>query len=161
MMMTSRFPTTYKYHPYIDEYMRMVENEEIQSCKEQKQLMEFLRWKLDQPGVVIDADAIEKSVEKPAPYFSFSLFAWQRFCNAFFYGVRYEDGRLMFDRYLLLLGRGAGKNGYISYDCFYMLSGHHGIKNYDIDIVATSEDQAKTSFEDVLNILETPKFAKK
>ena len=26
-----------------------------------------------------------------------------------FYGVRYEDGRLMFDRYLLLLGRGAGK----------------------------------------------------
>ncbi|MBS7727508.1 hypothetical protein KIN12_06225, partial [Vibrio cholerae] len=91
--------------------MRMVENEEIQSCKEQKQLMEFLRWKLDQPGVVIDADAIEKSVEKPAPYFPFSLFAWQRFCNAFFYGVRYEDGRLMFDRYLLLLGRGAGKNG--------------------------------------------------
>lgn len=161
MMTTSRFPTTYKYHPYIDEYMRMVENEEIQSCKEQKQLMEFLRWKLDQPGVVIDADAIEKSVEKPAPYFSFSLFAWQRFCNAFFYGVRYDDGRLMFDRYLLLLGRGAGKNGYISYDCFYMLSGHHGIKNYDIDIVATSEDQAKTSFEDVLNILETPKFAKK
>ena len=42
-----------------------------------------------------------------------------------------------------------------------MLSGHHGIKNYDIDIVATSEDQAKTSFEDVLNILETPKFARK
>lgn len=71
MMTTSRNSTTYKYHPYIDEYMRMVENEEIQSCKEQKQLMEFLRWKLDQPGVVIDADAIEKSVEKPAPYFSF------------------------------------------------------------------------------------------
>lgn len=84
MMTTSRFPTTYKYHPYIDEYMRMVENEEIQSCKEQKQLMEFLRWKLDQPGVVIDADAIGKSVDKPAPYFPFSLFAWQRFCNAFF-----------------------------------------------------------------------------
>ncbi len=161
MMMTSRFPTTYQYHPYIDEYMRMVENGEIQSCKEQKLLIKFLRWKLDQPGVVIDAEAIEKSVEKPAPYFSFSLFAWQRFCNAFIYGVRYADGRLMFDRYLLLLGRGAGKNGYISYDSFYMLTGHHGIKNYDIDIVATSEDQAKTSFEDVLNILETPKFAKK
>lgn len=73
MTMTSRFPTTYQYHPYIDEYMRMVENGEIQSCKEQKLLMKFLRWKLDQPGVVIDAEAIEKSVEKPAPYFSFSL----------------------------------------------------------------------------------------
>ena len=73
MTMTSRFPTTYQYHPYIDEYMRMVENGEIQSCKEQKLLMKFLRWKLDQPGVVIDSEAIEKSVEKPAPYFPFSL----------------------------------------------------------------------------------------
>ena len=59
MTMTSRFPTTYQYHPYIDEYMRMVENGEIQSCKEQKLLMKFLRWKLDQPGVVIDSEAIE------------------------------------------------------------------------------------------------------
>ena len=70
--------------------------------------MEFLRWKLDQPGVVIDADAIEKSVEKPAPYFPFR-FSLGKGSVMHFYGVRYEDGRLMFDRYLLLLGRGAGK----------------------------------------------------
>lgn len=102
-----------------------------------------MRWKLDQPGVVIDAEAIEQSVEKPKPYFPFELYAWQRFCNAFIYGVRYDDGRLMFNRFLIEIGRGAGKNGYISYNSFYMMSGHHGIKNYDIDIVATSEKQAK------------------
>lgn len=95
---------TYNYHPYIDDYMRMVENGEIQACKEQKQLMEFLRWKLDQPNVVIDAEAIEKSVSVPAPYFPFQLFPWQKFCNAFIFGVRYDDGRLMFDRFFNLLG---------------------------------------------------------
>src|SRR5699024_9748822 len=52
---------TYKYHPYIDEYMRMVENEEVESCREQKQLMDFLKWKLDQPNVVIDHEAINNS----------------------------------------------------------------------------------------------------
>ncbi|WLR44472.1 terminase large subunit (plasmid) [Bacillus carboniphilus] len=150
-----------KYHPYIDEYMRMVEENEIRSCKEQKQLMKFLRWKLDQPNVIIDAEAIERSVNIPAPYFPYKLFAWQKFCNAFIFGVRYDDGSLVFDRYLYLLGRGAGKNGFISYNSFYMTTGHHGIDNYDIDIVATSEDQAKTSFEDVYNVLTTKKFEEK
>lgn len=161
MAMTAANLRTYKYHPYIDDYMNMVESGEIKACQEQFQLMDFLRWKLDQPGVVIDSEAIEKSISVPAEYFPFELFAWQRFCNAFIYGVRYEDGRLMFNRFLLLLGRGAGKNGYISYNGFFMTTGHHGIKEYDIDIVATSEKQAKTSFMDVYNVIDDPKHNKK
>ncbi|WP_153123268.1 terminase TerL endonuclease subunit [Peribacillus tepidiphilus] len=152
MLMISR---TYKYHPYIDEYMRMVEKGEIETCNEQKKLMEFLQWKLDQPNVVIDHEAIEKSVVIPAKYFPFSLFPWQKFLNAFIYGVRYDDGRLMFDRFFILAGRGVGKNGYIAWNGFHMMTGHHGIDNYDIDIVATAEDQAKTSFEDVYNVLDS------
>lgn len=144
----------YKYHEYIDEYMRMVEQNEIETCKEQKQLIKFLRWKLDQPGVVIDADAIKKSVDVPDKYFTFSLFAWQRFINAFIYGVRYEDGQLLFDRFFIMIGRGAGKNGYISWNGFHMTTGHHGVEEYDVDIVATSEKQAKTSFDDIFNVLE-------
>ncbi len=144
----------YKYHPYIDDYMEMIESGEIVSCKEQKELMKFIRWKLDQPGVIVDEKAIEKSVEVPDKYFPFKLFPWQKFINAFIYGVRYEDGSLVFNRFLIEIGRGAGKNGYISYNSFFMLTGHHGIPNYDIDIVATSESQAKTSFEDVYNVLD-------
>ncbi|MGM9925176.1 MAG: terminase TerL endonuclease subunit [Bacillus sp. (in: firmicutes)] len=152
---------TYNYHPHIDEYMNMVENGKINACKEQHQLMEFLRWKLDRPGVVIDAEAIEKSIEKPAQYFPFKLFAWQRFINAFIYGVRYDDGRLMFNRFFILGGRGLGKNGFISWNGFHMTTGHHGIPEYDIDIVATSEDQAKTSFMDIYNVLDAPAYAKR
>lgn len=134
--------------------MHMIESGKVVSCKEHKQLMSFLRWKLDQPGVTIDADAIEKSVSVPAKYFPFELFAWQRFINAFVFGVKDAQGKLMFNLFFLLLGRGAGKNGLISYDSFYMMSKSHGVKNYDIDIIATSEDQAKTSYEDVYNVLD-------
>jgi len=152
---------THSYHPYIDEYMDMVDQEKIQTCEEQKFLMHFLRWKLDQPNIVIDAEAIEKSVSVPEPYFPYKLFPWQKFINAFIYGVRYTNGQLVFNRFLIEIGRGAGKNGYISYNSFFMQTGHHGINNYDIDIVATSEDQAKTSFEDVYNVIDDPKNAKK
>lgn len=153
-MMIAMALRKYDFNPHIDEYMRMVEQNEIESCEEQKQLMDFVRWKLSDPDVVIDHDIIEKSITVPERYFPFKLFPWQRFLNALIFGVRYSDGRLVFNRFFIYIGRGAGKNGYISWLSFFLMTGHHGIPRYDIDIVATSERQAKTSFEDVRYVIE-------
>ena len=46
----------------------------------------------------------------------------------------------------ILVGRGSGKNAYLAYEDFCLITPTHGIKNYDIDISANSEDQAKTTF---------------
>ncbi|WP_188942430.1 terminase TerL endonuclease subunit [Virgibacillus salexigens] len=151
----------YEYHPYIDEYMRMVEQEEIESCNEQKLLMKYVRSVLDRDDVVLNFTDIEKSVNVPASYFPFQLFPWQKFLNALMYGVRYTDGRLVWNKILLLIGRGAGKTGYMAYDSFYMSSGHHGIQNYDIDVVATSEEQAERTFLDIHEVLESEEFTAK
>lgn len=158
MTMTTK---TYNYHPYINEYMRMVEQGEIESCKEQKQLMEYVRNTLDRDDVEVDADSIEKSVEKPAKYFPFELYAWQRFLNALMFGVRYTDGRLVWNEILILMGRGGGKTGYMAYNSFFMATNHHGVKNYDIEIIATSEEQAERTFLDVHEVLENKRFTKK
>src|SRR5699024_7743419 len=99
--------------------------------------------------VYINAEIAEDSVEVPKRYFPYELYPWQKFVNVFIFGVRWkEDNSLVFTRYLLYMGRGAGKNGFISWNSFFMQTKQHGIKNYNIDIVATSEDQAKTSFLD-------------
>ncbi|KIU72703.1 phage terminase, large subunit, partial [Bacillus thuringiensis Sbt003] len=66
----------YRYHPYINEYMELVESRKIRSCKEQKQLMKLVRETLDDPNVYLDVQAIEDSVNVPAPYFPFELFTW-------------------------------------------------------------------------------------
>lgn len=58
---------------------------------------------------------------------------------------------------LILVGRGAGKNGYLSFEDFCLLTPINGIKQYHIDICANSEDQARTSFDDIYNILEDRK----
>jgi len=52
------------------------------------------------------------------------------------------------------MGRGNGKNGFISPISWYLTTHYHGIKGYNIDIVANAQDQAKTSFEDIYEVLE-------
>lgn len=49
------------------------------------------------------------------------------------------------------------KNGFIAALSFYFTTSFHGIKEYNVDIVANSEKQAKTSFEDVYNVIDDNK----
>lgn len=149
-------------HKHINDYFYLIESGQLPACIEQFQLIAFIRKILERDDVYIDSDMVEKSIEIPARYFPFALFPWQKFVNVFIFGLRWKkDDTLVFNRYLIYMGRGGGKNGYISYDSFFMLSKQHGIPKYDIDIVATSESQAKTSFLDVKNVLEDPKNEKK
>lgn len=150
----------YKYHEYIDRWFYLVESREVHTCKEQKMLVEFLKKVLEDPNVYIDSDKIYESVRVVEDYFPFELVHFQDFLFCFIDGVFYKDtGDLVFDDHFWYMGRGAGKNGLISCVSFYLQSDKHGIKNYNIDIVATSEEQAKTSFNEIYNIIEdTPKL---
>lgn len=44
----------YKFHEYIDAWMKQVESGEVQTCKEQKQLMDLVKKVLDDKNVYID-----------------------------------------------------------------------------------------------------------
>ena len=147
--------SNYKYHEYIDEWIDLIKNNKVHTCKEQKQLIAFVEKVLSDANVYIDGDRIYESVRVVEDYFPFKLIHFQKFLFSFVDGVFYKDtGDLVFDDHFWYMGRGTGKNGLISATAFYLLSDKHGIKNYDIDIVATSEKQAKTSFEEVYHIIE-------
>jgi phage terminase large subunit-like protein len=55
---------------------------------------------------------------------------------------------------VIIVGRGAGKNGFLAFEDFALLTPVNGVPKYHIDIFATSEDQAKQSFLDVYDVLE-------
>lgn len=145
--------TNFKYetHPAIDEWMRMVEQGEVLACKEQHELMEFVRNRIYDDDIVIKADLIEKAITRAERYF-FVLHPFQRFFYAFVVGVYTKDDFLLFDEYFFLAGRGTGKNGLIS-TLMFNLPDINGIDEYNIDLVATSERQAKTSFKDVYKVI--------
>ena len=87
-------------------------------------------------------------------YWPFDLFPWEKFLLTLMCCTFDSDGFPRWDDNFSELGRGAGKNGFIAYLLMCLTSKAHGIKNYDIQLLANSEDQAKRSFTDFYNVLE-------
>lgn len=148
------------YNKYIKEYLDIIDNEVFPMCKEQKLLSKFIKNIFDNEKLIIDEEKVEKyfSYQK---YFPFNLFPWEKFLFVLHNCVFKENGLPRFADLFILVGRGSGKNAYLAYEDFCLITPTHGIKNYDIDISANSEDQAKTTFNDIYNILEDPKYTKK
>ena len=147
---------------YIEEYLQLVEKEKLHKvCKEQKQMAQMIRKILTTEEVYIDEERVEKYLSYQK-YFSFNLFEWEVFLLVLMLCTFYKsDGLPRFNTLFCLVGRGSGKNALISYFAFCLLSPANGIKNYNIDIVANSEQQAQTSFFDVYNVLTEPKVKEK
>jgi phage terminase large subunit-like protein len=139
------------YHPYIDSYIDGVRSGTILACKELKQAMDYVEDKLDVPNVIIKTDMIDKAVELIEKYFEYKLLNWELFVLALIH-CYYKDDTVIFDEYLLVMGTGNGKNGFISPVAWYLTTQYHGIREYNVDIVANSEEQAQTSFNDVYNV---------
>lgn len=141
------------YHPYIDSYIDGVRSGAIPACKELKQAMDYIEEKLDDPDVIIKGDMIDKAVDLIERYF-YKLLDWELLVLALIHCYYKSNDMVVFDEYLIMLGTGNGKNGFISPVSWYFTTHYHGIKNYNVDIVANSEDQAKTSFDDIYEVLE-------
>lgn len=144
----------YKYHEYIDTWMKLVTTGKVHACKEQKELMKFVKNVLDTEIVMIDSDEIYKAVGTINKYFPFDLLDFQNFFIAFVVGIRYPNEQLVFNEFFSEMGRGSGKNGLISAIAFYLIGDNNHIKNYDVDIIGNSEKQAKTSFMDNYNLID-------
>lgn len=122
-------------------------------CREQTELISFVEQVFARERLYVDEEQLARylSYEK---YFPFELFPWEKFCFTLHNCVYREDGALRFPILIIYVGRGAGKNGYLGFEDFCLLTDTNGIREYHIDIFATSEDQAKQSFTDVYNVLE-------
>ena len=144
------------FNKYIDEYIELVESNKITTNEDIKKSIKLVKEKLLDSRVIIDHEKIEKAILKIEEYFPFKLLPWEKFIVGLIH-CYYDDDTLVFDTFFLYMGRGAGKNGFISSISWYLTTGFHGIKEYNIDIVANSEQQAKTSFEDVYNVIEDNK----
>lgn len=150
-----------KYHVVIDRYMNMVRTGKVLASKEVHQLMDFLDDRLSDPDVVIKTEIIDDALANIDKHFPFKLMEWEEFIMAFICGVFYKDDTLVFNEFLVMMGRGGGKTGFMSVIEWWMIS-KQGIKQYHVDVVATSEDQAKESVMEVHSILEDnkPKYIK-
>lgn len=152
--------TSCKISAYLQEYIDLVESGTINSCEEQKLMVAYVKRVFETEKLIVNEVQIEKYLSYQK-YFPFELFPWEVFCFVIHNCVFKTDGTPRWSDLLILIGRGGGKNGFLSFEDFCLVTETHGVAYYNIDICANSEEQAKTSFDEIYNILENPKWKKK
>lgn len=150
-----------RLNPHILRYIEMVETGEIEACEEQKLLVAYVRKCFENEDLHVNDQQLEKYLGL-VRYFPFEqLYEWEKFLLALHDCTFRADGMPRWPDLLMVVGRGAGKDGYIAFESFCLISPYHGVLRYDVDICATNEEQAMTPFLDVLNALEDPAHIKK
>lgn len=139
---------------YIDDYIAAIKSGAIKASKEMHLATRYVDDKISNPDVFIDTDKIEKARELIERYFEMVLLDWELFVLALAHCYYKSSDSVVFDEFFIMMARGNGKNGFISGLAWYFTTKYHGVTGYNVDIIANSEDQAKTSFNDVYNMLE-------
>lgn len=143
----------------IKEYIDKVKSNPRLINKERLQLIDYVEKIFQKEELHYSEEQIEKyfSYQK---YFPYNLFEWEKFVFVLHNCIFRKDGLPRWSDLFIIMGRGGGKNGYLSFEDFCLLTPTNGINEYDIDISANSEEQAMTTFKELLNILENPKYIK-
>lgn len=144
--------------PCVANYLEVIENGTQPVSDEVEQLVnKVLPKALDmmrEGTIYFDKTAVYQMIAVPATAFPYGLYDWEAFLTIFIAGFRFsDDDTLCYDEYLFYMARGAGKNGYMSWIIFCLISKINGIPHYDVAVSASAERQAKTSFIDIFNVL--------
>lgn len=138
--------------PYIDRYAQNLRSGLIPASREMLKALDLIERKLSNQDVLVDIGKTERARELIERYFRMKLIDWELFVLALIH-CYYRDDTLVFTEFLIMMGRGNGKNGFISALAWYLTTPDHGVTGYNVDIIANSEDQARTSFDDVYDML--------
>lgn len=144
----------------VQSYIDLIESGKVKVNKERWQLIDYIKKVFQSEELKYDEIQIEKYLSYQK-YFPFELFEWEIFLFVLHNCIFRTDGNPRWSDLFALMGRGAGKNGFLAFEDFSLTTETNGVAYYDIDICANSEEQARTSFDEIYNILENPKYRKK
>lgn len=142
-----------KINKHVKYYMNQYETGRIKVSKYVVLLFSYLKnHVLNRDDLYFDEVTHERYIKFTEKNY-FKLMPFQKFITAFVF-LYYKEGNYpFFEQFFLYKARGAGKNGLISSLTNFFISDLHGIENYNVSIVANSEDQAKTSFTEIYDTI--------
>lgn len=147
--------------PEILRYIELVEADAPRACPEQHALVALIRRVFETEDIYVDTEQLRKYLGL-TKYLSFGkLLPWEEFVTALWNCTYTADGLPRWDTVLCMVGRGAGKDGFIAFDGMCSVSPYNPVSHYNVDICANNEEQATTPVKDIAEALETPKYEQK
>lgn len=138
---------------YVLEYIQLYRDGKIKLNEERIMLIDYLeKYIFNRDDLFFDDEMIENAIKFTEKWY-FTLTPTDKFLYAFVFLFFKENRRVFYRKILWLVARGFGKNGKISALVNFLISPLHGINEYNISLVANSEEQAKTSFDEVYNAI--------
>lgn len=113
---------------------------------------------LSRDDVFFDYETYKTFVEYTERYY-YPLMPYQKFITSFIF--MYVNDQVLFRTFVILMGRGNGKDGLIAPLCNFLQTKRYGVKKYNVDIVANSEDQCKDTFLVVHEMMTSEKHKEK
>lgn len=150
---------TSKINPYVLRYLEQIESDTPRASKDLHLLAAHVRRCFETEELYTDNEQLEKYLGL-AKYFPYeTLFTWEEFCIALHLCTfKKKDDRPRWPHLFLLLGRGAGKDGFMALEGLCLISPYSKLPKYDVDICAVAEEQAKRPLNDILEIFEDTKY---
>ena len=140
--------------------MSGIEADRPRACPEQHALAAHIRHCFETEDLRVDTEQLRHYLSL-ARYFPYErLFPWQECLTALWNCTYTAEGRPRWKTLFCMVGRGAGKDGYIAFDAMCSTSPYNPVSRYNVDICANNEEQAMTPVLDLVNTLELPKNAR-
>lgn len=146
--------------PEVLEYIQLVESGSPRACPEQHALVALVRRAFETEELRVETGRLEKYLGLQK-YFPFTLFPWEKFLFTLWNCTYTAQGRPRWKTVLCMVGRGAGKDGYIAFDSACSISPYNPVGHYNVDICAMNEDQATQPSKDLVEVLELPRYEAK
>lgn len=142
-------------------YLESVEQDIPRACMEQHALAAYVRRVFSQEDIHVDLEQLGRYLGL-VKYFPYDrLFPWEEFLLTLWDCTYEADGTPRWKTVLCMVGRGAGKDGFIAFDSACSISPYNPVAHYNVDICANNEEQAVTPVKDLAEVLETPKWENK
>lgn len=147
--------------PPVAAYLDLIENGPNPSCREQHALCAYIRRIFDTEDLEFRADLYVR-YSGLVKYFHYSrLMPWEEFLTALWDCTYTSAGLPRWKTVFCMLGRGAGKDGFIAFDAFASVSPYNPVQYYDVDICANDESQSMRPVKDIVRVLRDPQQKKK
>ena len=127
----------------VEQYLHMIETDKpFLFCKDQKKLAKLVRKAFAKGDIYVNRQQFNAYLAIGNAMFP-KLFPWQKFlCCLLLCTYRCKDDRPRWKHGLVMLARGAGKDGVIAWFALCLTSKNNPVPNYDVDICANDEDQS-------------------
>ena len=132
----------------IDKYLKDLDTN-IPACKELLMQTSIIKKEFSDGLIEVNLDLYDKYLKIGYLFFD-NVFPFQCFAMAMSLCTFYKGtSRPRWNKYLNVKGRGNGKDSDIAWYSTCLTSVYHGIKRYDVDIIANNIEQSMRPLEDI------------